>query len=246
MSDAASVMGGGVFFHTTKGETEMTFTQQIRQEADALFQASFDHPFVQALGEGTLDEAKFRHYVLQDSYYLNQFSKVQAKGAILSHDMELSSRFLTHALHTIEAEHALHREFFTMLDVTEEERRGFEPAPTAYAYAMHMQQAGPTLGDVLAAILPCYWVYYEIGERLKDAKPEHPIYTAWIATYGSEWFRELVEEQIDRLDLLAEQATEVERTRYRQSFLKSCYYEVAFWQMAWTLETWDVPVEVSR
>jgi len=87
----------------------MTFTAHLRQEADALFQASFDHPFVRELGTGELDEAKFRHYVMQDSYYLNQFSKVQAKGATLAPNMEVASRFLTHALHTIEAEHALHR-----------------------------------------------------------------------------------------------------------------------------------------
>ncbi|WP_370276222.1 hypothetical protein [Exiguobacterium sp. SH5S4] len=75
----------------------MTFTAHIRQEADALFEASFHHPFVRALGDGTLDEAKFRHYVMQDSYYLNQFSKVQAKGVTLAPTMELASRFLTHA-----------------------------------------------------------------------------------------------------------------------------------------------------
>ena len=224
----------------------MTFTAHLRQEADALFQASFDHPFVRELGTGELDEAKFRHYVMQDSYYLNQFSKVQAKGATLAPNMEVASRFLTHALHTIEAEHALHREFFTLLDVTDAEWATFEPAPTAYAYALHMQQAGPTLGDVLASILPCYWVYYEIGERLKDATPDHPIYATWIATYGSEWFRDLVEEQIERLDVLAGQATAEERVRYQQLFLKSCYYEHAFWEMAWTLESWDLPAGVTR
>ncbi|WP_214888690.1 thiaminase II [Exiguobacterium sp. s142] len=224
----------------------MTFTAHIRQEANALFEASFHHPFVRALGDGTLDEAKFRHYVMQDSYYLNQFSKVQAKGATLAPTMELASRFLTHALHTIEAEHELHREFFTMLEVSDMEWATFEPAPTAYAYTLHMQQAGPTLGDVLAAILPCYWVYYEIGERLKDAEPDHPIYSVWIATYGSEWFRELVEEQIERLDELAGQAMESERIRYQQLFLKSCYYELAFWEMAWTLESWELPLEVGQ
>ncbi|MCC9621630.1 MULTISPECIES: thiaminase II [Exiguobacterium] len=224
----------------------MKFTDHLRQEADGLFEASFHHPFVRSLGEGTLDEKKFRHYVMQDSYYLNQFSKVQAKGATLAPTMELSSRFLTHALHTIEAELSLHREFFTMLNVTDVELATFEPAPTAYAYALHMQQAGPTLGDVLASILPCYWVYYEIGERLKDKRPDHPIYSAWIATYGSEWFRELVEEQIDRLDELAGQATEEERVRYTKLFLKSCYYEVAFWEMAWTLESWTLSQEVNQ
>ncbi|MFP3513270.1 hypothetical protein SB775_27610, partial [Peribacillus sp. SIMBA_075] len=60
------------------------------------------------------------------------------------------------------------------------------------------------LADVLAALLPCYWLYYEIGERLKSATPEEPIFQKWIGTYGSEWFGELVNEQIERMDSLAE------------------------------------------
>ncbi len=62
------------------------------------------------------------------------------------------------------------------------------------------------LGDIIAAILPCYWLYYEIGERLKECKPEEPIYKEWISAYGSDWFRTLVEEQITRLDAIAEKS----------------------------------------
>ena len=60
------------------------------------------------------------------------------------------------------------------------------------------------LGDIIATILPCYWLYYEIGERLKECQPEEQIYNEWISAYGSDWFRTLVEEQITRLDTIAE------------------------------------------
>ena len=54
----------------------MTFSQSLRKEVDSIWEASFHHPFVK-LGEGTLDLANFRYYVLQDSYYLSHFARVQ-------------------------------------------------------------------------------------------------------------------------------------------------------------------------
>ena len=89
------------------------------------------------------------------------------------------------------------------------------------------------LGDIIAAILPCYWLYYEIGERLKECQPEEPIYNEWISAYGSDWFRTLVEEQITRLDTIAEKVTEADRKRMKQHFIISSQYEYSFWEMAY-------------
>ncbi len=75
-----------------------------------------------------------------------------------------------HAQNTYEAELSLHENFAKKLGITEEEKGHFIPAPTAYAYTSHMYRAAYEghLGDIIAAILPCYWLYYEIGERLKN------------------------------------------------------------------------------
>lgn len=83
-------------------------------------------------------------------------------------------------------------------------------------------------------------MYYEIGERLKECQPEEPIYKEWISAYGSDWFRTLVEEQITRLDAIAEKVTEADRNRMRQHFIISSQYEYSFWEMAYTLEKWPV------
>ncbi|PFT73381.1 thiaminase II [Bacillus thuringiensis] len=187
----------------------MTFSQSLRKEVDSIWEASFNHPFVKKLGEGTLDLASFRYYVLQDSYYLSHFAK--------------------------------------KLGITKEEKDNFIPAPTAYAYTSHMYRAAYEghLGDIIAAILPCYWLYYEIGEHLKECQPEEPIYNEWISAYGSDWFRTLVEEQITRLDTIAEKVTEADRKRMKQHFIISSQYEYSFWEMAYTLEKWPVDTDVK-
>lgn len=220
----------------------MKFTEEIRQAADAIWEASFDHPFVKGIGEGTLDLDKFKYYVMQDAYYLTHFAKCQAYAAAKAFDLETTASMAEHAKGTYEAELALHRDFAKRLGVTEEMKENFQPAPSAYAYTSHMYRAVLTgnLGDVIAALLPCYWLYYEIGEKLQGYKPEEKIYQEWIATYGGDWFRTLVEEQINRMDELAEEATTAERKRWKEHFILSSRYELAFWEMAETMEGWAI------
>ncbi len=55
----------------------MKFSEHLRQAADASWQASFEHPFIRGIGDGTLPLDCFRHYVLNDAYYLSQFARIQ-------------------------------------------------------------------------------------------------------------------------------------------------------------------------
>ncbi|ASS90853.1 MAG: thiaminase II [Bacillaceae bacterium] len=226
----------------------MKFTEKIRTKADPIWQASFDHPFVKGIADGSLPLECFRYYVLQDSYYLSHFAKVQSYGAAKANDLYTTSRMAQHAQGTFEAELSLHETFAKQLGITEEEKANFKPAPTAYAYTSHLYRAAINghLGDIIAAILPCYWLYYEIGEKLKDAKPKEPIYQQWIAAYGGDWFKQLVEEQIDRLDEIAQQTIEADLKRMEEHFIISSQYELAFWEMAYRLEKWEVEPKISQ
>lgn len=219
----------------------MKFCEEVRLECNGLWKASFGHPFVKGIADATLPLDIFRYYVMQDAYYLTHFAKVQAIGAVKAKDLETTKRFAFHAEHTCAAEMALHESFMELLDVTEKDWAEFEPSPDAYAYVSHMYRAAEgDLADILASILPCYWLYQEIGERLKEAKPDHPIYSRWIETYGGEEFALLVNEQIDRMDQLAEGLPEIRRKELKDRFRRSSYYEWNFWDQAWTMQTWDV------
>lgn len=218
----------------------MTFSEEIRQAAQQYWDSSFSHPFVTGIGDGTLPLAKFRHYVLQDAYYLKHFAKIQARAASKAQDFATIAELAEHATSTYAAELSLHQSFFEPLGIASETLAEFEPAPTAYAYVSHMHHASEgTLGETIAAILPCYWLYYEVGQQLQGCTPDSPIYAQWIATYSSEWFERVVFEQVDRLNDLAERASAEERERMKQHFVKSCYYELMFWQMGWTEETFE-------
>jgi thiaminase (transcriptional activator TenA) len=220
----------------------MTFSQQLRQEVDTIWEASFQHPFVKGIADGSLSLKSFRYYVLQDSYYLSHFAKVQALGAAKAPDIHTTARMAVHAQGTAEAELKLHANFSKQLGITETEIAKFKPAPTAYAYTSHLYRAASIghLGDIIAALLPCYWLYDEIGQRLKGMTPKEPIYQEWIAAYGGDWFHELVMEQINRIDEIAEKVTESDRERMSELFVISSQYEYSFWEMAYRQEEWPI------
>lgn len=217
-----------------------TFTEELRKKADQIWESNLNHPFVEGIANGNLPLENFKYYVLQDSYYLSHFARIQALGAARAEDLFTTSRLAAHAQGTNEAELALHEKFIKQLYVTEEELAAFEPAPTAYHYTSHLYRvaASGSLGEIIAAILPCYWIYHEIGERFEGAQPKEKIYKEWIAAYGGEWFGQLVQEQINRLDDLAMNASNSERKKMTQHFLLSCQYEYLFWEMAYSLEKW--------
>ncbi|MRG86152.1 thiaminase II [Salinibacillus xinjiangensis] len=225
----------------------MKFSQLVKEEAKAYWESSFNHPFVKGIGDGTLPLENFRYYVMQDSYYLSHFARVQSIGAAKAKKLETTNRMAAHAQGTYQAEMGLHETFSKLLGITKEEQESFKPSPTAYAYTSHLYRAAYNghLGDIIAAILPCYWLYYDIGERLKDSKPDEPIYQEWISAYGGDWFKALVEEQIDRLDEIAEQVTEQDRLQMKEHFLISSSYEYLFWEMASQKESWPLASKLS-
>ncbi|MFY0760050.1 thiaminase II [Metabacillus dongyingensis] len=219
----------------------MSFSKECREYANKWWEGSFEHPFVKGIGEGSLSKEKFKYYVMQDSYYLTHFAKVQAFAGAMAPDLHTTYRMSVHSQGTYEAELSLHQQFSVLLGITDTERKEFKPSPTAYAYTSHMYRSVATgnLGEIIAALLPCYWLYYEVGEHLKDCKPGDEVYEKWIATYHGDWFKELVLEQIARFDELALRASDHERQMMKENFLISSMYEYRFWDMAETMESWD-------
>ncbi|WP_268746630.1 hypothetical protein [Melissococcus plutonius] len=94
------------------------------------------------------------------------------------------------------------------------------------------------LKRVVAALLPCYWLYREIGIELKQTKIANPFYQCFIDTYTSEEYNKCVNRQIIITDGLAEKATTLEYEQMLTDFLISSYEERAFWEMAYKKESW--------
>lgn len=219
----------------------MSFTTEARAAAEELWEKSKKHAFIQEIQAGTLPSAVFRYYLLQDRYYLEQFAKIHQKAAELAVLEEEKQLFLAGVTGLEEAEIAVREGFFKELGITEAEIAAVPIAPTAYHYTTHMYSellSGST-ARTAAALLPCYWLYQEIGEHLIESGSSHPLYQRWIETYDSEGYKEAVTRQRELTDRLAQSATATERQAMLQGFLVSSYQEWKFWEMAYVQEKWE-------
>jgi thiaminase/transcriptional activator TenA len=186
------------------------FHEQVRQQTDAIWQAIYTHPFVQEVGQGTLARAAFEFFIRQDYLYLKEFARVLCLGGAKADNLETLAMFTEHAATVVQVEHLL-----------------------AVAHS-------GTLGETVAAVLPCYWIYWEVGKRLNQAIPNDPIYATWIQAYANPAFGTHVEQQLTLIDRLATQASEPERQHMTEHFAYSCRYEFLFWDQAYHRTTWTV------
>ncbi|MFD1037255.1 thiaminase II [Virgibacillus byunsanensis] len=218
----------------------MQFTDTLREVTKNSWEQSLNHPFVVGMVKGDLPLETFKYFILQDIYYLKHFGKVHALAAAQTEDFQITAMLAEKAKLTAEAELTVHKEHATILNITDEEIKQFKPAPTAYAYTAHLYRAAlsGSLGQTIAALLPCYWLYADIGKTYQDAKPTEKIYQNWISMYASEWFHTSTQDQIDLLNNIAKDASEQEKEKMKEQFIIAKEYELAFWEMAYTREVW--------
>lgn len=220
----------------------MKFSQRLYNELQPIWNKNHTHPFVQGMGDGSLEEEKFRFYMVQDYLYLIDYAKLFAIGAVKATDLKIMGRFASLLNSTLNEEMALHREYARKFGISEEELETAKPSPITLAYShymLHVAQNG-TLADLVAALLPCMWSYAEIGKELSKipGASKHELYGEWITMYSSDEFNQLAIWCIELLDELTEGLPEKDLQRLEEIFLNTTRYEYMFWDMAYNLEMW--------
>ena len=219
------------------------FSIQLRNRSARIWRAIEHHPFLRELHAGTLPMERFTYFILQDYVYLLDFAQVLCHGGAKSPDLATLELFCRHALGAVEVERSFHASFGASLGRSRAQLDGVAKGPATLAYINHLQsvaRAG-TLGELVAAVLPCYWIYGETGKRLYKSRPGRPkIYREWIETYAAESFWKPVREQIRLMDQLGAAASGAEKKRMAENFILSSRYELSFWEQAYRMEQWPV------
>ena len=219
----------------------MSASDELRAAAADLWEAQLVHPFVRGIADGTLPVERFAHYVRQDYLFLIEYARTLALGAARAPDLETMRRFTDLAQTILGEEMELHRALARDLGISEAELEREPPAPTTQAYTDFLVRTAALgdLAELAAALLPCMWGYSELGQRLA-AQPPPPDerYAGWIATYAADDFAELAAWCRGLVDRLAVRADDDGRRRMERAFVTCSRYELAFWEMGWTLERW--------
>lgn len=222
-----------------------TFTERARLLADPYWQGSFEHPFVTGLQSGELRPEHFRFYLLQDRYYLEHFSKLYDLLGQKTQDGEVKALMEENSLNLAAGELFVREAFFAELQITQTEIDQTPVAPTTHHYVSHLyrQLLEGGVAVACAGMLPCPWLYQEIGEKMIQQGSPNPLYQRWIATYATTEGAQHLQRERQIVDRLYEEANEKQQEQMLQSFYISSQLEYQFWEMALTLETWPTGTE---
>ena len=207
-------------------------TTQLRAAIDAL-------PFNRELAAGTLDEGKFRFYIEQDALYLDQYARILAMAGAKGPDGATLRLFAQSALEAVAVEQALHGAYLTQLG------GGIaEPSPDCLGYTSYLLATAyhEPWEVLMAAVLPCFWIYWDVGNAIARQAAADNKYRSWIDTYSDAGFGEAVRAVIAATDTAAAGTTDAVRARMLTAFIRSSQYEYLFWDGAYQRRGW--PVEV--
>lgn len=209
------------------------WSEQAWKESEKVYHAILELPFLRELADGNLPIEKFKFYIGQDALYLNDYTRRLAHIASRLKNPEMIETFLNFASNGVAVEKSLHESFITEIPESK--------SPTCLFYTSLLgSTATENVAVECAVILPCFWIYREVGsEIMKRAKMDGNPYAQWIATYADENFSKSTDICISICDRLASNSTIEVRQRMTEVFHDAARLEWAFWISAYNLETWD-------
>ncbi|MFO7654610.1 MAG: TenA family protein [Candidatus Krumholzibacteriia bacterium] len=214
----------------------MTFTEQVWRATARIHEATLAHPFNRELAAGTLPRETFAYYLQQDALYLVDYCRALALTGARSGPPGLVLRFLEFARTAVVVERGMHEEFFRDHGVS----AAVEPAPACFAYTNYLvaTAAHRSYEEAVAALLPCFWTYREVGLSVHAAATADNPYRRWIDTYAGEEFGQATADAVAITDLVAAAATDAVRTRMASAYETSARLEWMFWDGAYRREEW--------
>lgn len=209
---------------------------RLRAAAAVDWQSYVDHDFVRRMGAGTLPQAAFRAYLVQDYLFLIQFARAYALATYKSRalaDIKVTQAGLSAILDEMD----LHVRLCGRWGLSPDDIEAAPEHQATVAYTRFVLDCGAA-GDLLdlhVALAPCVIGYAEIGRNLApegiDALGDHP-YREWIAEYAGEAYQGVATAARRHLDDLAARAmTERRFTDLAALFGKASRLEADFWQM---------------
>ncbi|MDO5066613.1 MAG: TenA family protein [Propionibacteriaceae bacterium] len=200
-------------------------------------------PLLVELADGTLEARRFVEYIVQDDFYLRGYSRALAQLAARAPHAHARAFWANSASEAVEGEVLMHDALLND-PLLKDAPHAKAPSPTTRGYVNFIQTAVAyepyPIG--VAAVLPCYWVYAQVGLDLAAraaAVQDHP-YGAWVAAYADPAFQQTTATAIELLDEAAEATDRATRAQMLSVFADATRYEELFWERSHRLEAWTL------
>lgn len=207
------------------------WSEEAWQAALPDYEAILRQPFIRELADGSLSAERFRFYIGQDSLYIAEYSRVLSHIASRLTDTSHAASFIEFAAGGVEVEKALHTGYL----------HGEKPERKTNACLLYTSwlkaQAYEPVEVAAAAILPCFWVYKEVGMNIVATASATNPYKAWIDCYSDPSFEKSNARAIAICDELAAGTTPAIRARMTEAFVQATRMEYLFWESAYNLDS---------
>jgi thiaminase/transcriptional activator TenA len=195
--------------------------------------------FNRELAAGTLDPARFQFYITQDALYLDQYARILVIAGARGPDGATLRLFGECALQAVAVEQALHGQYLSQFG---SDPLQAEPSPDCLNYTSFLLATAyhEPWEVLMAALLPCFWIYWDVGNAIAREAAAENKYRAWIDTYSDAAFGDAVRAVIAATDAAAAGATDPLRARMMTAFVRCTQYEYLFWDGAYQRRGWPI------
>ncbi len=212
---------------------------RLRRDAGQAWTDYVCHPFVLALGAGTLPRPAFRHFLRQDYLFLIHFARAYALAGFKSDTLADLRSAAASVSAIVDVEMPLHVGYCAEWGIAEAEMQAEPEALETMAYTRFVLERG-LAGDRLdldVALAPCVVGYGEAVERLlanPATKRDGNLYSTWMDAYSGAEYRAVASAAIDNLDRqYAKRGGEARYAALLANFTAATRLETAFWDMGW-------------
>jgi thiaminase/transcriptional activator TenA len=219
----------------------MSFFDRLKAAAANEWRAYTEHPFTNAMADGSLPQPAFRHYLIQDYLFLIEFARAYALSIYKSPTLADMREGAGGVSAILDVEMDLHVKLCAGWGLSPADLEQAPPAAEMLAYTRYVLDAGMR-GDLLAlkvALAPCIIGYAEIATRLAalpGALSETNPYRVWIAEYAGAAYQDVASKARAHLEQLAQRyATPAREAELVTLFREATRLEADFWQMGWRL-----------
>lgn len=206
------------------------WTAALWRASGTLAEQVYASDFVTRLGSGELPNQHFVDYLSQDNLYLERYSRALAALGLNAPNSDDLLFWTAGSAACIAMEREMQQGYLA-------DRRDVAMSPVTSAYVNHLL-VSTTLDDYVvgvAAVLPCYWLYAEVGHQFPNVPDDHP-YAPWLGAYESSEFDDAVRQAIGIVERAMAEASPAARARAALAYLLACRHELEFFDQALRLE----------
>ena len=215
----------------------MSFVNELVQESLPIWEACLNSEFLTKLENGTLDEACFKGYIVDDSLYLREYAKVFAWGMTKAETMDTVRNYYSLLSFVNEGEGATRLYYLKRYGLTDAQIQTLPLRPQNRAYADCMIDAaknGAGEAECMAACLPCMLSYAWIFQKLVARSPQVKETPYWplVRDYADQRYEDACKAWAAYTETVCADLTP-ERAAHCKAIFKQCSeHELHFWEMS--------------